>query len=112
MFEVVLWQPEIPQNSGNLMRLTVNTGCRLHLIEPLGFSLDEARLRRAGLDYREYASVERHASFGAWLEAVTPSRVFAFTQRGSTLYTEVADDRSAPAELRRRASQMLAALGQ
>lgn len=89
MFDVVLWQPEIPPNTGNLMRLTVNTGCRLHLIEPLGFELDDARMRRAGLDYREYASVTRHDSFDAYIDA-TPSRMIAFTQYASVLYTEVA----------------------
>ena len=89
MFHVVLWQPEIPQNTGNLMRLTVNTGCRLHLIEPLGFSLDEARLRRAGLDYREHASVAVHRSFDDWRRAVRPDRVFAYTQHASTRYTDV-----------------------
>ena len=89
MFDVVIWQPEIPQNTGNLMRLTVNTGCRLHLIEPLGFSLDEARLRRAGLDYREHASVSVHRSFEDCLAATKPDRVFAYTQRGSTRYTDV-----------------------
>jgi tRNA (cytidine/uridine-2'-O-)-methyltransferase len=90
MFRVVLWQPEIPPNTGNLMRLTVNTGCSLHLIEPLGFSLDDARMRRAGLDYREFAEVTVHPSFGAFVGDVAPSRVFAFTQHGDRLYTDVA----------------------
>ncbi|NHZ70205.1 MAG: tRNA (uridine(34)/cytosine(34)/5-carboxymethylaminomethyluridine(34)-2'-O)-methyltransferase TrmL, partial [Proteobacteria bacterium] len=67
MFNVVLWQPEIPPNTGNLMRLTVNTGCTLHLIEPLGFTLDDARMRRAGLDYKEFADV---ALYGSWDEFV------------------------------------------
>lgn len=89
MFDVVLWQPEIPQNTGNLMRLTVNTGCRLHLIEPLGFSLDEARLRRAGLDYREHATVATYPSYDDWLEVAQPDRVFAFSQHGTTRYTDV-----------------------
>ncbi|MCB1245845.1 MAG: tRNA (cytidine(34)-2'-O)-methyltransferase [Acidimicrobiia bacterium] len=88
MFDVVLWQPEIPPNTGNLMRLTVNTGCRLHLIEPLGFDLDDARMRRAGLDYREYASVTRHGSFDAYAGNVE-GPVYAFTQHASTLYTDV-----------------------
>lgn len=94
MFDVVLWQPEIPPNTGNLMRLTVNTGCRLHLIEPLGFTLDDARMRRAGLDYREFASVTLHDSFEAYVET-NPSRVFAFTQHATTTYTDIsyeADD--------------------
>jgi len=89
MFDVVLWQPEIPPNTGNLMRLTVNTGTRLHLIEPLGFELDDARMRRAGLDYREFASVSVHASFDAFVGAVDPPRVFAFTQHATKLYTDV-----------------------
>ena len=65
MFHVVLFRPEIPPNTGNLMRLCVNTGCRLHLIRPLGFDLDDARLRRAGLDYREFAPVREHDEFSA-----------------------------------------------
>lgn len=89
MFHVVLHEPEIPPNTGNLMRLTVNTGCTLHLIHPLGFELDEARLRRAGLDYREHASVAHHASFQDFLETAQPSRVIAFSQHGLTLYTEI-----------------------
>ncbi|MEZ5176677.1 MAG: tRNA (cytidine(34)-2'-O)-methyltransferase [Acidimicrobiia bacterium] len=88
MFDVVLWQPEIPPNTGNLMRLTVNTHCRLHLIEPLGFELDDTRMRRAGLDYREAASVTLHASFEAYLET-GPGRVFAFTQHATRLYADV-----------------------
>lgn len=90
MFHVVLWRPEIPPNTGNLMRLTVNTGCRLHLIEPLGFDIDDARLRRAGLDYREFADVATYPSFDVFLEQVTPTRVFAFTQHAETLYTDIA----------------------
>lgn len=90
MFHVVLWQPEIPPNTGNLMRLTVNTGCRLHLVEPLGFDLDDARMRRAGLDYREFASVELHESFDAVVAALEHSRVFAFSQHADTRYTDVA----------------------
>ncbi len=89
MFKVVLWQPEIPPNTGNLMRLTVNTGCDLHLIEPLGFSLDDARMRRAGLDYREFASVTLHSSFDAFVAAERPERVLAFTQYGDRLYTGI-----------------------
>ncbi len=90
MFHVVLHEPEIPPNTGNLMRLTVNTGCTLHLIHPLGFDLDEARLRRAGLDYREYASVRHHDSFQAFLGTVAPVRIVAFSQHGDVVYTEVA----------------------
>ena len=90
MFEVVLWQPEIPPNTGNLMRLTVNTGCRLHLIEPLGFELDDARMRRAGLDYREFASVTLHDSFDDYASGVEGLRIFAFSQKAETLYTDIA----------------------
>ena len=90
MFHVVLHQPEIPPNTGNLMRLCVNTGNRLHLIRPLGFDLDDARLRRAGLDYREYADVEVHDDLGAFFDAVRPPRVFAFSQHAERLYTSVA----------------------
>jgi tRNA (cytidine/uridine-2'-O-)-methyltransferase len=90
MFHVVLHRPEIPPNTGNLMRLCVNTGNRLHLIRPLGFELDDARLRRAGLDYREYADVSVHESLEGFLDAVEPSRLFAFTQHAARLYTDVA----------------------
>jgi tRNA (cytidine/uridine-2'-O-)-methyltransferase len=89
MFDVVLWQPEIPPNTGNLMRLTVNTGTRLHLIEPLGFDLDDARMRRAGLDYREFSSVTLHRSFDEFITEVSPPRVHAFTQHAEGLYTDV-----------------------
>ncbi|MDK1010719.1 MAG: tRNA (cytidine(34)-2'-O)-methyltransferase [Actinomycetota bacterium] len=90
MFDVVLWRPEIPPNTGNLMRLTVNTGCRLHLIEPLGFDIDDARLRRAGLDYREFADVATYSSYGEYVEIARPERLFAFTHLADRLYTEVA----------------------
>jgi len=89
MFHVALHEPEIAPNTGNLMRLTVNTGCSLHLIEPLGFSLDEARVRRAGLDYREYASVERHNGFASFLERIGDSRIYAFSQHATVVYTDV-----------------------
>lgn len=89
MFSVVLWEPEIPPNTGNLMRLTVNTGCELHLIEPMGFPLDDARMRRAGLDYREFADVALHGSFDAYVEAAKPERVFAYTQHATRTYTNV-----------------------
>lgn len=89
MFHIVLHEPEIAPNTGNLMRLSVNTGCRLHLIEPLGFSLSEAKLRRAGLDYREYAEVERHEGWLAFRERMEGRRVFAFTQHATTVYTDV-----------------------
>jgi tRNA (cytidine/uridine-2'-O-)-methyltransferase len=89
MFRVVLWEPEIPPNTGNLMRLTVNSDCSLHLIEPIGFSLEDARMRRAGLDYREFADVERYPSWAAYVDVVKPSRVFAYTQHADRLYTDV-----------------------
>ena len=81
MFNIVLVQPEIPPNTGNVIRLAANTGCALHLIEPLGFSMDDKLLQRAGLDYHEHASVRRHASWAAFLAAQAPaaSRCFAFT---------------------------------
>lgn len=89
MFQVALHEPEIAPNTGNLMRLTVNTGCRLHLIKPLGFSLDDAKIRRAGLDYREYARVETHEGFEAFLERIGDTRIFAFSQHASLVYTDV-----------------------
>ena len=88
MFHVVLHRPEIPPNTGNLMRLCVNTGNRLHLIEPLGFDLDDARLRRAGLDYREYADVSVHLSFPDFVAETQPARICAFTQHAERLYTD------------------------
>ncbi len=89
MFHVVLHEPEIPPNTGNLMRLTVNTGCRLHLIHPLGFDLDAAKLRRAGLDYKEHADVIHHESYEGFLAAETPTRLVAFSQHGDMLYTDL-----------------------
>ena len=85
MFNVVLVHPEIPPNTGNVIRLCANTGCRLHLIEPLGFSMDDKQMRRAGLDYHEYARLRRHADWPAFLQAEMPDpqRMFAFTTRGS-----------------------------
>ena len=86
-FQIALFEPEIPPNTGNIMRLCANTGCRLHLIEPLGFSLDERRLRRAGLDYAEYADVVVHRDWQAFNEAVADAvstRLWAFTTHGST----------------------------
>lgn len=86
MFNVVLHQPQIPPNTGNIIRLCANAGCTLHLIEPLGFTLEHSRLRRAGLDYHEFASVRVHASIQHWLDACAPVRVFALTTRGSSSY--------------------------
>ncbi|OBX35367.1 tRNA (cytidine(34)-2'-O)-methyltransferase [Halomonas elongata] len=90
MLDVVLFQPEIPPNTGNLIRLCANTGFRLHLIEPLGFELDDKRLRRAGLDYHEWARVRVHRDWDAFIEAVSPRRVFAVSTRGRTGYHEPA----------------------
>ncbi len=86
MFHVVLYQPEIPPNTGNIIRLCANTGSRLHLVRPLGFALDDARLRRAGLDYHEYAAIAVHDDLGACLAAAGAQRVFALSTRGSTSY--------------------------
>ena len=84
MFNIVLVQPEIPPNTGNVIRLAANTGCSLHLIEPLGFAMEDRLLKRAGLDYHEYAAVQRHASWQAWLDEAQPDpqRCFAFSTRG------------------------------
>ncbi len=90
MFHVVMHEPEIPPNTGNVIRLSANTGIHVHLVHPLGFSMDETRLRRAGLDYWEYASVQEHASFDAFLESVRPERVYALTGRGPVTHAEVA----------------------
>jgi len=89
MFHVVLYQPEIPPNTGNIIRLCANTGSRLHLIHPLGFELDDRRLRRAGLDYHEFADVEEHASLAAFSLAVQPVCIRAVSTRGARVYSEV-----------------------
>uniref|UniRef100_D5X622 tRNA (cytidine(34)-2'-O)-methyltransferase n=1 Tax=Thiomonas intermedia (strain K12) TaxID=75379 RepID=D5X622_THIK1 len=91
MFHIVLVEPEIPPNTGNVIRLCANTGCTLHLVEPLGFSLDDKQLRRAGLDYHEYATLQTHASWDALMQTLQPrpERLFAFTTRGSRLIGSV-----------------------
>ena len=89
MFSVVLYQPEIPPNTGNIIRLCANAGAALHLIHPLGFELSEARVKRAGLDYHEMASVHEHADFEAFMAAVKPPRLFAVSTRGAQRYTDV-----------------------
>ena len=89
VFEVVLFEPEIPPNTGNVIRLCANTGARLHLIRPLGFDLDDRRLRRAGLDYREWARVQVHDSLDAWGETRTSDRLFALSTRGGRCYGDV-----------------------
>jgi len=86
MLHIVLVEPEIPPNTGNVIRLAANTGCTLHLVEPLGFAMEDRLLRRAGLDYHEFAAVRRHASWPALLAAEAPARerLFAFTTRGAS----------------------------
>jgi len=92
MFNIVLVQPEIPPNTGNVIRLAANTGCALHLVEPLGFSMEDRLMRRAGLDYHEWADVRRHASWQALLDALRPdpSRMFALSTRGTRLVHDTA----------------------
>lgn len=90
VFHVVLFQPEIPGNTGNIIRLCANTGARLHLIRPLGFDLDDSKLRRAGLDYHEWADLRVHDSLEDFLATVAPLRLFAFTTKGSASYFELA----------------------
>ena len=89
MFDLALFEPEIPPNTGNIMRLCANTGARLHLIEPLGFNLDDKRLRRAGLDYREYAQVTTHKSIEEMIRLLHPHRVLAVTTKGGMTYSDV-----------------------
>jgi tRNA (cytidine/uridine-2'-O-)-methyltransferase len=84
MFSLILYEPEIPPNTGNVIRLCANTGVALHLIEPLGFDLEEKKLRRAGLDYREFASMQTHASLDECLDSLGQPRVFALSTRGTT----------------------------
>ncbi|HLP07860.1 MAG TPA: tRNA (uridine(34)/cytosine(34)/5-carboxymethylaminomethyluridine(34)-2'-O)-methyltransferase TrmL [Opitutaceae bacterium] len=88
MFDIVLYQPEIPPNTGNIIRLCANSGARLHLIKPLGFFLEDKQLRRAGLDYHEFASVRTHEDFAAFVAAVNPPRLFAFTTKATRSYAE------------------------
>lgn len=92
MFHVVLVEPEIPPNTGNVIRLCANTGAQLHLIEPLGFPLDDAKMRRAGLDYHDYATMQVHRDWAAFMasEAPDPARMFALTTHGSTPFASVA----------------------
>ncbi|WPC05513.1 tRNA (uridine(34)/cytosine(34)/5-carboxymethylaminomethyluridine(34)-2'-O)-methyltransferase TrmL [Pseudomonas benzenivorans] len=89
MFHVILFRPEIPPNTGNIIRLCANSGCHLHLIEPLGFELDDKRLRRAGLDYHEYAPLRRHSDLDSCLQSLGQPRLFAFTTKGSQPFHEV-----------------------
>lgn len=89
ILQVVLFQPEIPPNTGNVIRLCANTGAALHLIAPLGFALNDAKVRRAGLDYREWARVECHDSLESFMAAALPARLLAFSTRGTRRYTAV-----------------------
>jgi tRNA (cytidine/uridine-2'-O-)-methyltransferase len=92
VFNIVLVEPEIPPNTGNVIRLAANTGARLHLVGPLGFSMEDRLLRRAGLDYHEFAEVQQHASWPDFIggAAPEPDRLFAFTTLGSTPFATVA----------------------
>jgi len=89
MLDIVLYQPEIPPNTGNIMRLCANSGCALHLIEPLGFDLEEKKLRRAGLDYRDFADVQRHASLAEYTARRPGARLLGISTKGSRLYHEI-----------------------
>jgi len=89
MFHVVLYQPEIPPNTGNIIRLCANTGSALHLVGPLGFDLDDRKLRRAGLDYREWATLREHESLAAFKAAVQPARLWALSTKGTRSYARV-----------------------
>lgn len=88
MLHIVLYQPEIPPNTGNVIRLCANTGFMLHLIEPLGFAMDDKKLRRAGLDYSEWAAVKVHASLQAFIDSTQPGTLYACTTKGSQRYTK------------------------
>lgn len=89
MLNIVLFEPEIPPNTGNIIRLCANTGFQLHLIEPLGFAWDDKRLRRAGLDYHEYTTLKKHASYSAFLASEAPQRLFALTTKGTPAHSAV-----------------------
>lgn len=89
MFEVILFRPEIPPNAGNVIRMCANSGARLHLVQPLGFSMEDKQLRRAGLDYHELATVVVHPDWASCAKALGERRIFAATTRGSRLYTDI-----------------------
>jgi len=89
MINIVLFEPEIPPNTGNIIRLCANTGFSLHIIEPLGFTWDDKRLRRAGLDYHEFTAVKKHASYEAFLATEQPTRLFALTTKGTPAHSAV-----------------------
>lgn len=120
MFNIVLFEPEIPPNTGNVIRLASNTGCRLHLVKPLGFALEDKQLRRAGLDYHEYASVQVHENWEDFLKVREPGRLLALSTKGSVRYSDMAyregdyfvfgpESRGLPAE-RREAPEISAVL--
>ncbi|RTZ64386.1 MAG: tRNA (uridine(34)/cytosine(34)/5-carboxymethylaminomethyluridine(34)-2'-O)-methyltransferase TrmL [Aquificaceae bacterium] len=95
MFHIALYEPEIPPNTGNIMRLCANTGCTLHLIHPLGFDLDEKKLRRAGMDYRDMAVIQEHNDFSAFITTMGNKNIFALTTKGRIAHTKAsfkADD--------------------
>lgn len=89
MINIVLFEPEIPPNTGNIIRLCANTGFSLHIIEPMGFTWDDKRLRRAGLDYHEFTAVRRHASYQAFIDSEQPERLFALTTKGTPAHSAV-----------------------
>lgn len=90
MLNIVLFEPEIPPNTGNIIRLCANTGFQLHLIEPMGFAWDDKRLRRAGLDYHEFTLIKHHANYNAFLSSEQPARLFALTTKGTPAHSAVA----------------------
>jgi tRNA (cytidine/uridine-2'-O-)-methyltransferase len=90
MLHIVLFEPEIPPNTGNVIRLSANTGAQLHLVEPLGFKLEDSQLKRAGLDYHEYASMRVHPNWEACAQALAGKRMFALSTRNSRVYSEIA----------------------
>lgn len=89
MFHIVLYEPEIPPNTGNIIRLAANNGCQLHLIKPLGFSLDEKKMRRAGLDYHEFTALVLYESYQDFLQRAKPARLFALTTKATKNYDQV-----------------------
>ena len=89
MFNVALYEPNIPQNTGNIIRLIANNGCKLHLIEPLGFDLEDRNLKRSGLDYHDLANVTLHKSYDEFINSVKEKRIFAITTKGKQLYSQV-----------------------
>lgn len=89
MLDIVLYEPEIPQNTGNIIRLCANTGFRLHLIEPLGFRWDDKKLRRSGLDYHEYAEIKKHKTYADFLQSECPKRLFALTTKGKPAPSQI-----------------------